>query len=81
MAVGKQNGIIIRFWETAHPPTPPPTFSCKWEVSVNVGLGKGYVGSFPEMYNAPQNVRAASPEDKLDFFVFLNASYIPWFSS
>ena len=32
-------------------PTYPflkPTFCPKWEVSVNVGLGDGYVGSFPE---------------------------------
>ena len=27
---------------------PKPTFCPKWEVSVNVGLGEGYVGSFPE---------------------------------
>ena len=47
-----------------------PTFCPKWEVSVNVGLGEGYVGSFPETYNDPQNVRAACPLDKLDFFVF-----------
>ena len=29
-------------------PFPRPTFCPKWEVSVNVGLGEGYVGSFPE---------------------------------
>ena len=28
-------------------PSPKPTFSPKWEVSVNVGLGEGWVGSFP----------------------------------
>ena len=27
---------------------PKPTFCPKWEVSVNVVLGEGYVGSFPE---------------------------------
>ena len=50
-----------------------PTFCPKWEVSVNVGLGEGYVGSFPETYNDPQNVRAACPLDKLDFFVFFQS--------
>ena len=49
-----------------------PTFCPKWAVSVNVGLGEGYVGSFPETYNDPQNVRAACPLDKLDFFVFFS---------
>ena len=29
-------------------PSPKPTFCPKWEVSVNVGLGEGWVGSFPE---------------------------------
>ena len=32
-------------------PSPKPTFCPKWEVSVNVGLGEGKVGSFPETYN------------------------------
>ena len=36
--------IIKRFW-AAHLPLP------KWEVSVNVGLGEGYGGSFLETYN------------------------------
>ena len=36
----------IDFWETVHLPLP-------LEVSVNAGLGKGYLGSFPEMYNEP----------------------------
>ena len=30
-------------------PSPTPTFSPKREVDVNVGLGEGEVGSFPEM--------------------------------
>ena len=34
-------------------PSPKPTFCPKWDVSVNVGLGEGYVGSFPETYNDP----------------------------
>ena len=32
-------------------PFPKPTFCPKWEASVNVGLGEGKVGSFPETYN------------------------------
>ena len=40
--------------ETAHlPPAPKPKFCPKWKVSVNVGLGEGWVGSFPETYNDP----------------------------
>ena len=31
--------------------SPKPTICLKWEVSVNIGLGKGPVGSFPETYN------------------------------
>ena len=60
-------------------PSLKPTFCPKLEVpvSVNVGLGDGYVGSFPEMYDDPQNVRAACPKDKLDLFVFFNPRYIP----
>ena len=36
-------------------PSLKPTFCPKWEVSVNVGFGEGYmyVGSFPEMFNDP----------------------------
>ena len=36
-------------------PSPKLTFCPKWEVHVhvNVGLGEGYMGSFPEMYNDP----------------------------
>ena len=33
------------------PPSPKPTFCPKWQISVNVGLGEGQVGSFPETYN------------------------------
>ena len=29
------------------PSHPKPTFRPKWEISVNVGLGEGYVDSFP----------------------------------
>ena len=29
-------------------PSPKPTFLPEWEVSVNVSLGEGLVGSFPE---------------------------------
>ena len=29
-------------------PSPEPTFIPKWEISVNVGLGQGWVDSFPE---------------------------------
>ena len=32
-------------------PSPKPLFYPKWEASVNVGLGEGKVGSFPETYN------------------------------
>ena len=32
-------------------PSPKPTFCPKWEVSVDVGLGEGWVGSFSETYN------------------------------
>ena len=32
-------------------PSPKSTFCPKWEVSVNVGLGEGWVGSFSETYN------------------------------
>ena len=35
-------------------PSPKPTFCPKWEVSVNVGLGEGYVGSSPETYKMIQ---------------------------
>ena len=31
----------FRFWETAHPPHPNPTFCPKWEVNVNIELGEG----------------------------------------
>ena len=31
-------------------PSPKPTFCPKWGVSVNVDLGEGWVGSFPETY-------------------------------
>ena len=41
VGVGKQRTYL----------SPKPTFCPKWEVSVNVGLGKGKVGSFPETYN------------------------------
>ena len=34
-------------------PSPRPTFCPKGDVSVNVGLGEGYVGSFQETYNDP----------------------------
>ena len=34
-------------------PSPKPTFCHKWEVSVDVGLGEGWVGSFPPAYNDP----------------------------
>ena len=38
------------------PPTPPrkPTLCSKWDLSVNAGLGEGWVGSFPETYNDPK---------------------------
>ena len=38
------------------PPTPPPkpTLCPNWEVSVNAGLGEGWVGSFPETNNDPK---------------------------
>jgi len=32
---------LVPPWETAHLPSPKPTFYPKWEVSVNVGLGEG----------------------------------------
>ena len=41
VGVGKQRTYL----------SPKPTFCPKWEVSVNVGLGEGKVGSFPETYN------------------------------
>ena len=31
--------------------SPKPTFCPKWKISVNVGLGEGYVDNFPEKYN------------------------------
>ena len=30
-------------------PSPKPTICPEWEVSVNVGLGEGQVGSFPDL--------------------------------
>ena len=42
------SGLINgRFWETAHPPFPKPKILPK-ERSVDVRLGEGQVGSFPE---------------------------------
>ena len=35
-------------WETAHYRSAKPIICGKWEVSLNVSLGEGYVGSFPE---------------------------------
>ena len=32
-------------------PSPKPIFCPKWEVSVNIGLGEGWLGSFSETYN------------------------------
>ena len=32
---------------------PKPKFCPKGEVSINVGLGEGYVGSFPETHDDP----------------------------
>ena len=40
-------------WKLPSYPFLKPTFCPKWEVSVNVHLGEGYVGSFPETYNDP----------------------------
>ena len=37
-------------------PSPKPTFCPKWEVSVNVGLGEGQVGSFPGTHNDPNDL-------------------------
>ena len=34
-------------------PSPKLTFCPKWEVSVNVSLGEGWVGSFPELTLIP----------------------------
>ena len=35
-------------------PSPKPRFCPKWEVSVDVGLGEGKVGSLPETYEDPE---------------------------
>ena len=48
----------------ARPPTypsPMSTFCPKWEVSVNVGLGEGYVGSFAETYTSDHYTFAHLP--------------------
>ena len=36
-------------------PSPKPTFCLKWEVSVNAGLGEGYVDSFQETLNEKEH--------------------------
>ena len=36
-------------------PSPKTTFCPKWEESINVGLGDGWVGSFPEKCD-PHNI-------------------------
>ena len=41
------------YWETATHPSPKLTFCPKRQVTVNVRLGEGYVGSFPETYIDP----------------------------
>ena len=56
----KKNRITLRFWETAHLPSPRPLsqhFGEAPEVSAYVGLGKGQVGSFPETYTDPKNTQ------------------------
>ena len=46
-------------------PSLKPTFCPKWEVSINVGLGDGYVGSFPgKKYNHPKK-EPLSPSQRL----------------
>ena len=42
-----QGSIYVSEKLPTYPP-PPPLFCPKWEVSVNVNLGEGLVGSFPE---------------------------------
>ena len=37
----------FRFLETAYLPLPKPSFCPKGDVSVNVSLGEGCIGSFP----------------------------------
>ena len=46
-------------------PSPKPTFCPKGEESVNVGLGEGQVGSFPETYNDPHKEGTEQAEIKL----------------
>ena len=44
---------IIRFWETATYPSPKSKLTLSSYLGQNVGLGEGYVGTFPETYNDP----------------------------
>ena len=43
-----------RFWKLAAYPSPNLTFCPKKEVSANVRLGEGWVGSFPEAIIDPK---------------------------
>ena len=49
-----------RYWETLYVsgklptyPSPKPTVTLTSHLEQNIGLGEGYVGSFPETYNDP----------------------------
>ena len=48
-------------------PSPKPTFCPIWEVSVDIGLGEGCVGSFPETYNDPNKRRLYSTKASKTF--------------
>ena len=50
-------------------PSPKPTFCPKWEVSVNVDLREGYVGSFPATYHDPPAWKAIEREAEWAWFV------------
>ena len=56
----EENRVNGRFWETAHLPSQNLTFSPKKEVSVNVKLGEGWVGSFPKTTIDPENLRVTT---------------------
>ena len=54
----------IQFWkkkkQPSQPPPPNPTFCPKWEIGVNVGLGEGWVGSFPASHTVSFQQRACT---------------------
>jgi len=56
-------------------PSTKPTFCREWEVSVNVGLGEGYVGSFPETYYDPNFLPKQYDRKFLTLKKFLNHKF------